>query len=590
MRGKKAGLAMSLTLAAAMAALPAGRLRADHQGPGETVRWKYIMVSPGRWSMVLVKQPVSAAASRAQAGQLQGTWSRLHAEVAGKQVRGADTSATLTFTGTKWLRKSGEVTEFEGTYRTDGPKLDLNFPGGRTSEALFRINGDVLRLAATGGLAIYPVPAFPPCKASVRPTDFRTKPGDFGYSEVWLRVTPERKAALGQDVRPQEQGLGQLQGVWKLRGAVGGIGKYTEAKTLTIDGTRWSWCGVSGTLKGIITEGNVVRAEMVATDRPGAGKVTFRREGNTLYYCPTCQLTGAAPASAPSLRFVRAATKPAGLLARWSGEGNAKDSAGNHHGTIHGGVTFAPGKVGRAFKMDGVHSYIDVGGGFDLEAMTLDAWVFIDPATNTDDRRVISKDNVGLGGVRKEFSLKSSTVVWSGHDGRPGFEVLIGNDVSAIDVVTAPFALSAGWHHLAGVRDPSAGRFELYVDGMLVASKKPTGVGAVDSSANVYLGSVGPNFAGEHFAGLIDEAEIFGRALSGAEVRRIYAAGAAGKPKGRIEAGCFIEVYSSDPNIRINHLIDQAEDMRQIEAEWRRFWFADQPRHLRIERVHGGIQ
>jgi hypothetical protein len=299
--------------------------------------------------------------------------------------------------------------------------------------------------------------------------------------------------------------------------------------TLVIDGTRWSWCGSSGTLHLIEASGNIVRVEMQALKRGSAEvvKATFRREGNTLRYCPTCQLTGRSPASAPSLAFVRADARPAGLVARWSGEGNANDATGNHHGTLHGGATFAPGKVGRAFKLDGLHSYVDAGPGFNLDAMTLDAWVFIDPAANTGDRRVISKDNVGLGGARKEFSLKSSTVVWSGHDGRPGFEVLIGNDNSAIDVVTAPSALPAGWHHLAGVRDPAAGRFELYVDGVLVASKKPTLHGPIDSDASVNLGRVGPNFAGEHFAGLIDEAEVFSRALTAAEVQAIYAAGAA---------------------------------------------------------------
>jgi hypothetical protein len=56
------------------------------------------------------------------------------------------------------------------------------------------------------------------------------------------------------------------------------------------------------------------------------------------------------------------------------------------------------------------------------------------------------------------------------------------------------------------------------------------------------------------------------------------------------QAGCFINIYSSDPNRRILELLNNSEDLRQIEYEWERIWFTDQPSHLTPERVHGGIQ
>ena len=55
-------------------------------------------------------------------------------------------------------------------------------------------------------------------------------------------------------------------------------------------------------------------------------------------------------------------------------------------------------------------------------------------------------------------------------------------------------------------------------------------------------------------------------------------------------AGCFLNIYSSDPNQRILQLLNNSEDLRQIEYEWKRIWFTDQPSHLTPERVHGGIQ
>jgi hypothetical protein len=59
---------------------------------------------------------------------------------------------------------------------------------------------------------------------------------------------------------------------------------------------------------------------------------------------------------------------------------------------------------------------------------------------------------------------------------------------------------------------------------------------------------------------------------------------------GIANTGCFLNIYSSDPNRRVNELLNTSEDLRQIEYEWERIWFVDQPSHLTPERVHGGIQ
>ena len=54
--------------------------------------------------------------------------------------------------------------------------------------------------------------------------------------------------------------------------------------------------------------------------------------------------------------------------------------------------------------------------------------------------------------------------------------------------------------------------------------------------------------------------------------------------------GCLINIYSSDPNRRMREILNTSEDMRQIEYEWERIWFTDEPSHMTPERVHGGIQ
>ncbi len=54
-------------------------------------------------------------------------------------------------------------------------------------------------------------------------------------------------------------------------------------------------------------------------------------------------------------------------------------------------------------------------------------------------------------------------------------------------------------------------------------------------------------------------------------------------------SGCILNQYSSDPNVRMQQLLYQSEDLRQMHGELRRFWFNDQPSHLTPERIHGGI-
>jgi hypothetical protein len=54
--------------------------------------------------------------------------------------------------------------------------------------------------------------------------------------------------------------------------------------------------------------------------------------------------------------------------------------------------------------------------------------------------------------------------------------------------------------------------------------------------------------------------------------------------------GCFIPRYPSDPNERMEALLVDSENIRQIRDEWKRFWFIDQPSHMTFDRIHGGIE
>jgi hypothetical protein len=59
------------------------------------------------------------------------------------------------------------------------------------------------------------------------------------------------------------------------------------------------------------------------------------------------------------------------------------------------------------------------------------------------------------------------------------------------------------------------------------------------------------------------------------------------RPKGKKKKG-QANAYSPDPNVRVEQLLYQSEDLRQIGEQWKRLWFNDRPSHLTPERVHGG--
>src|SRR5262249_54632450 len=47
--------------------------------------------------------------------------------------------------------------------------------------------------------------------------------------------------------------------------------------------------------------------------------------------------------------------------------------------------------------------------------------------------------------------------------------------------------------------------------------------------------------------------------------------------------------YSTDPNVRMEQLLKESEDLRQIQEEWDRFWMDDQPADTNSHRTNGGI-
>ena len=72
-------------------------------------------------------------------------------------------------------------------------------------------------------------------------------------------------------------------------------------------------------------------------------------------------------------------TPPSGLVSWWPGDGSANDIVDLNDGTLQNGATFAPGKVGQAFSLDGTDDYVSVPDQSDWtlgdDEFTIDLWV-----------------------------------------------------------------------------------------------------------------------------------------------------------------------------------------------------------------------
>lgn len=223
---------------------------------------------------------------------------------------------------------------------------------------------------------------------------------------------------------------------------------------------------------------------------------------------------------------------PAGLAGWWPGDGNAADYAGGAPGELRGGAAFGTGVVQQAFLLDGQDDFIalpdarlpDIGG-----ALTIQAWVNIREFPDG-NMQIVQKD-----GATFEHAYAMAVLGESGgyHGTGPAQPRKFGLELTADGVWSGDATggmwsrtpLEEGtWYHLAATYDGSTAR--LYLNGKLDASYGLSG----EIERNGFPVRIG-NFRAEQrdfFDGLIDEVQIYDRALSGSEIAAIYYAGFAG--------------------------------------------------------------
>ena len=233
------------------------------------------------------------------------------------------------------------------------------------------------------------------------------------------------------------------------------------------------------------------------------------------------------------------APPPADLVSWWPGDDNAFDIADNNDGTLQNHATFAPGVVSQAFSFDGVDDFVEIADAANLDipgSLTVDAWIKLDQLRPSGVHNIISKENSNLPlDVNYNLHVLNNRLFFAvTFNAAAAFASGSGGcDAGGCFVTGSTDLDTAAFHHVAGVYDDSAKTMKVYLDGALDGTATFTTTGSPQTNnQNVRIGKRNAFSAGTQFKGLIDEVEIFNRALSQAEIQAIVRADTAGKCKG----------------------------------------------------------
>ena len=218
------------------------------------------------------------------------------------------------------------------------------------------------------------------------------------------------------------------------------------------------------------------------------------------------------------------------MVSWWPAEGDANDIQDGNDGTFNGTPAYGSGEVGQAFSFNGIDAYVEVPDNASLNptAVTVDAW--INPSDVSGNHDIVFKGN-----HEYLMQLRNGTILFGSKDGTGNYTEFQGS-------LNVP---ANTWSHVAITHDGATRR--IYVNGVLdPVTQSQTGLFTGDTDTL----KIGRHFfAIDFFNGLIDEVEVFNRALSPAEIASIYNAQCAGKCRSCAPApGGMVSWWPGDGN------------------------------------------
>jgi hypothetical protein len=187
------------------------------------------------------------------------------------------------------------------------------------------------------------------------------------------------------------------------------------------------------------------------------------------------------------------------------------DSSGNGlTGTLQGATWNGSGRYGKAISFDGASSFVDLGNAASFQmtgSMTVSAWV-CPTAHPADDGQILAKSDDSIG-----WQLKTTP-----DTGVRTFGIAISNGSARTQRYSKTVYTLNTWYHVAGVYNAAAQTLDIYVNGVLDNGVLSGTIPSAQTNAGVNI-NVGTRTGGYWFIGTIDEARLYGRALTAAQIQ-----------------------------------------------------------------------
>lgn len=225
--------------------------------------------------------------------------------------------------------------------------------------------------------------------------------------------------------------------------------------------------------------------------------------------------------------------KPLGITHWWPGNGNPDDIIGTNNGVLTNGAGYGQGEVGQAFLFDqsvsNQYFYVTNNTNFATPGLTTEEWVNfsryptnLPPANSNSVQTLVAKPYAPV-----SPDIFDSYTVWVQNGVLNGSIYSTGGQQPYVSYIWTNSLDS--WHHVAYTFDNTTSIQSLYLDGVRVASNTVAGPILYDSSP-FQIGADIENGKPDYLlSGSIDEASLYDRALSPAEIYAIYHAGTLGK-------------------------------------------------------------